>query len=74
MPVAAIFTKSDKVHTVALKELKREGKSLGEARDLAPAPERAKEKFKRDNYTGVLQEMHIFGRWGSSFNLTLYII
>ena len=53
MPVIAIFTKFDALHTVAFGELREQGKGIQEA--VAMAPKHAEEIFKKNNYSGMLQ-------------------
>jgi hypothetical protein len=53
VPVIAIFTKFDALHTVAFGELRAQGKGIQEA--LAMAPKQAEEMFKDNNYYGMLQ-------------------
>ena len=53
MPVIAIFTKFDALHTVAFGELRKQGKGIQEA--IAMAPKHAEEIFKENNYYGMLQ-------------------
>ena len=53
MPVIAIFTKFDALHTVAFGELTEQGKGIQEA--LAMAPKLAEELFKDKDYYGMLQ-------------------
>jgi hypothetical protein len=56
VPVVAIFTKFDKLHAVAFRELTGEGKSFREVRALAPG--KAKEIFEKNDYSGMLQGMN----------------
>ena len=53
VPVIAIFTKFDALHTVAFGELREQGKGIQEA--LAMAPKQAEQMFKDKNYYGMLQ-------------------
>ena len=53
MPVIAIFTKFDALHTVAFGELREQGKVIQEA--VAMAPKHAEEIFKRNDYCGMLR-------------------
>ena len=53
MPVIAIFTKFDALHTVAFGELRDQGMGIQEA--LAMAPKQAEQIFKDKDYYGMLQ-------------------
>ena len=53
VPVIAIFTKFDALHTVAFGELREQGKGIQEA--LAMAPKHAEQVFKNNDYCGMLQ-------------------
>ncbi|KAI9453277.1 GTP-binding protein [Boletus coccyginus] len=54
VPVIAIFTKFDALHTIAFGELIEQGKGMREARDMAA--KHAEEIFRRNNYCGMLQD------------------
>ena len=53
VPVIAIFTKFDALHTVAFSELTEQG--MGSEEALAIAPQRAEQMFKDKDYYGRLQ-------------------
>ena len=53
MPVIAIFTKFDALHTIAFGELMEQGKGMKEARTMAP--EHAEQIFRKNDYYGMLQ-------------------
>ncbi|KAI9566334.1 hypothetical protein HD554DRAFT_2174521 [Boletus coccyginus] len=53
VPVIAIFTKFDALHTIAFGELQEQGKGMREARDMAA--KHAEEIFRRNDYYGMLQ-------------------
>ncbi|KAI9567675.1 hypothetical protein HD554DRAFT_930281 [Boletus coccyginus] len=53
VPVIAVFTKFDALHTIAFGELMEQGKGIREARDMAP--KHAEEIFRRNDYYGMLQ-------------------
>ena len=53
VPVIAIFTKFDALHTVAFSELTEQGMRSEEA--LAIAPQQAEQMFKDRDYYGMLQ-------------------
>ena len=55
MPVIAVFTKFDALHTVAFGELRGQGKGIQEA--LAMSPKHAEEMFRKNDYYGMLQAM-----------------
>ncbi|KAI9568658.1 hypothetical protein HD554DRAFT_2204900 [Boletus coccyginus] len=72
VPVIAIFTKFDALHTIAFGELIEQGKGMREARDMAA--KHAEEIFRRNDYYGMLQDkafpprkfvriLEDFGRW-----------
>jgi len=54
VPVIAIFTKFDALHTVAFGELREQGKGIQAA--VAMAPRVAEQIFQDNNYYGMLQE------------------
>ncbi|KAI9567052.1 hypothetical protein HD554DRAFT_1016436 [Boletus coccyginus] len=54
VPVIAIFTKFDALHTIAFGELIEQGKGMREARDMAA--KHAEEIFRRNDYCGMLQD------------------
>jgi len=53
VPVIAVFTKFDALHTIAFGELMEQGKGVKEA--LTMAPEHAEQIFKENDYYGMLQ-------------------
>jgi hypothetical protein len=53
VPVIAIFTKFDALHTVAFSELTEQG--MGSEEALALAPQQAGQMFKDNDYYGMLQ-------------------
>jgi len=53
VPVIAIFTKFDALHTIAFGELMEQGKGMKEA--LTMAPEHAEKIFRENDYYGMLQ-------------------
>jgi hypothetical protein len=54
VPVIAIFTKFDALHTVAFSELTEQG--MGSEEALALAPQQAGQMFKDNDYYGMLQD------------------